>query len=334
MKVGILAITAGGKRLAGRLATVLDKATVLESCSGVRAALAANWGDYDGFVCIMAAGIVVRGIAPLVRDKTSDPCVVVVDEQGENVISLLSGHLGGGNLLARRVAELIGGRPVITTASDLLGLPPLDLWARAQNLIPASRRALTAASARLVNSGSLGLYSEVAIESLPNGIKAVTSMAEADLIVSNRVDRAGDGLLLHPRNLVVGVGCNRGTSSAELEQALEEFLAAGSFSGSSVRNLASIDLKQDEAGLLEMARKNGWQIDFFSKQELNRVAGVVPSAVVYKAIGVQGVAEPAALLSAATETLLMEKQKWPNVTLALALADFTLSAQVPAACNT
>ena len=83
-----------------------------------------------------------------------------------------------------------------------------------------------------------------------------------------------------------------------------------------------------------MARKNGWQIDFFSRQELNRVAGITPSAVVYQAIGAQGVAEPAALLSAAAETLLMEKQKWPNVTLALARANFTLSARVPAACNT
>ncbi|MCF6290897.1 MAG: cobalamin biosynthesis protein [Desulfobacterales bacterium] len=331
MKVGILAITAGGKRLAGRLATVLDNAAVLEIRSGVRAAFAANWADYDGFVCIMAAGIVVRGIAPLVRDKGSDPCVVVVDEQGENVISLLSGHLGGGNVLARGVAGLIGGRPVITTASDVLGLPPLDLWVRAQNLIPASRPALTAASARLVNSGTLRLYSEVAVESLPNGIQAVTSVAEADLIVSNRIDRASDGLLLHPRNLVVGIGCNRGTPSAELEEALREFLTVGPFSGLSVRNLASIDLKQDETGLLEMARKNGWEVDFFTRQELNSVAGITPSAVVYKAIGARGVAEPAALLSAATETLLMEKQKWPNVTLALALADFTLSAQVPAA---
>ena len=106
----------------------------------------------------MATGIVVRAIAPLIQDKRSDPCVLVMDEKGQNVISLLSGHLGGGNALTRQVAELINARPVITTASDTHGLVPLDLWADRQNLVAPNPAILTKASSLLVNQGKMKVY--------------------------------------------------------------------------------------------------------------------------------------------------------------------------------
>jgi cobalt-precorrin 5A hydrolase len=276
----------------------------------------------------MAAGIVVRGIASLLQDKTTDPCVLVADQRGEHVISLLSGHLGGGNRLTLEVAALLGARPVITTASDILGLTPLDVWARGLDLTANSRESLTRASAILVNNGVLRLYSEVALKSLPPDVLVAENASVADVIISNRTCWRCDSLVLHPRNLVVGIGCNRGTAAAEMADALEQFLAAGSYALSSVRNLASIDLKQDEAGLLEFAGSNNWKIDFFTKEALNGVSGISTSAAVLQAVGAKGVAEPAALLSAERDSLLLEKKKWPNVTLALAEANCMLSAQV------
>ncbi len=326
MKTGILAITAGGRQLAEKLAVKLADGCLLSVNSTVQETLRDNWLRYDGFICIMAAGIVVRAISPLLEDKLTDPCVLVVDQQGEHVISLLSGHLGGGNRLAIEVAALIGARPVITTASDVLGLTPLDIWAREQQLIVPDRAALTRASAILVNKGCLRLYCEVEVRSLPPGLLTVESESEADVIVSNRTGWSSEALVLHPRNLVVGIGCNRGTSAGEMAAALEQFLAGGAYARLAVRNLASLDLKQDETGLLELAGTNNWQIDFFTKEALNEVAGVSISPTVLKAVGAKGVAEPAALLSAETDSLLLEKKKWPNVTLALAGANYMLSA--------
>ena len=117
MKTAVIALTAGGKDLAGRLSVSLDECILCCPQHGVAAEIKRLWGQVEGLICIMAAGIVVRSIAPLCKNKKKDPCVVVLDEKGEFVISLLSGHLGGGNALAREIARIIGGKPVITTAA-------------------------------------------------------------------------------------------------------------------------------------------------------------------------------------------------------------------------
>ena len=176
MKIGIIAITRGGRELAARLSgSAHGCSTLLEKEAGEKVAdtIAANWRHYDGFICIMATGIVVRAIAPLLVDKLTDPCVVVLDEKGRHAISLLSGHVGGGNALARKVAGLLGGTPVITTASDTLELVALDLWAKEQQLVVPSREKLT----DLVHSscqqrGNSSLYADVHVCILTGRFKA------------------------------------------------------------------------------------------------------------------------------------------------------------------
>ena len=327
MKIGILAITEGGKRLAVNLAAKMPEAQILPQEDGVAQALAKHWPKLDGFVCIMATGIVVRGIAPLLQGKEYDPCLVVMDEKGRHAISLLSGHLGGGNDLARQVAAMLGGEAVITTASDTLGLVALDLWARAQNLAYESKEDLTQASAKLVNAGSLRIFSELAIASLPQGLVAVDGPELADIIVSHRLGDYGTAVVLRPQNLVLGVGCNRGVPIEELRQACGELLAEQGLSQLSIRNLASIDVKQDEEGLLAFAQEQGWRLEFFSKEELNRVENVTVSEAALRNVGAIGVAEPAALLSAQSNDLLVGKRKWHNVTMAVARVNCMLSEQ-------
>ena len=326
MKIGVIAITSGAQLLAETIDQQLDNATLIPKRDGEKVAelLARCWNHYDGFVCIMATGIVVRSIAPLLEDKKKDPCVIVCDQSGAHVISLLSGHLGGGNALASAIASITGGRAVITTASDTLGLVALDLWARENNLTPPSREALTQISTQLVNNGSLSVFSDITLTSLPNGLQRATSRDDAEIIVSNKKYSSLQAVQFYPQNLVVGIGCNRGTPMHEFEEALAELFSDLHLSRKSIKNLASIDKKNDEVGLLEFAEKYGWNIDFFDKTTINTQHNLEISLAALKAVGAIGVAEPASLLSAKSNLLISRKRKWKNVTMAIAQAPFTL----------
>lgn len=331
MKIGIVALTRGGKALAQKLAVELDDAAILHKERGRKVAdtISEAWSRYEGIVCIMAAGIAVRAIAPLIKDKLTDPCVIVLDEKGHHVISLLSGHVGGGNALSRTISDITGGTPVITTASDTLELVALDLWAREQNLSLPPRQLLTEISTRLVNNGKLKLYTDVELLSLPAGLEPVDASSDAEIAVSPSATIPHDIVCFRPRNLVVGVGCNRGTPAGEFEDALGELFNDLSLSKKSIRNLASIDKKNDETGLLQFGQNNGWSIDFFTKEAINTLNNLEISFAALKAVGAIGVAEPSALLSAKSSILLSRKRKWKNITMAVAQAPFTLSAQAP-----
>ncbi len=329
MKIAIIAITTGAFQLAAKLQRRLPGATLLEK-DRVGKLFGENWQSFDGFICIMATGIVVRTIAPLIVDKRKDPCVLVVDEKGKHVISLLSGHLGGGNELTVRVAEILGGDPVITTASDTLGLVSLDIWAEQQQL-SADKKDMTRACGILVNKGTLSVYTDVPVQTLPPGLKLCNTPEEADIIISNRSCFAGK-IVFCPQNLVVGTGCNRGTPVQEFREAVSELFQDLGLSLAAIKNLASIDKKNDEEGLLAFARENNYTIDFFVKDDINRVTGVEISAAPLKAVGAIGVAEPCAILSACNKqnsTLISRKRKWKNITMAVAAVPFMLSAQEP-----
>ena len=309
MKIALIAVTKGGEALATRLAQDLPQSEVLKRQEGIAATLAEHWSRFDAFVCIMATGIVVRAIAPLVVDKKIDPCVLVVDEKGQHVISLLAGHLGGGNELARQVAALSNGRAVITTASDTLGLVALDLWAQEQGLV-AEPAVMTKASGRLVNNGELTVYAEVGVDYLPTGLIQVATMAAADLCITPRL--VSHPLVFRPQNLVIGTGCNRGTPMQEFQEALAELLADCGLAAAAIRNLASIDQKNNETGLLDFARHNQWPLVFFSKDEINLVGNIQVSTAAMAAVGAKGVAEPCALLSAGQhQSGTTNGQQWP-----------------------
>ncbi len=328
MKIGILAITNGGRKLAAKLSGLLNKATFLDRPPNGKIAdtIAAHWLHFDGFICIMATGIVVRAIAPLIKDKHCDPCVIVLDEKGRHAISLLAGHLGGGNALAEEVAGLTGGTAVITTASDTLQLTALDIWAREHQLLVPDRQTLTKLSTLLVNRGHLCLYADSPVAFLPKGLRQVSDPRQADFIVSHFTCIQQSCPIFFPRDLVVGVGCNRGTPVDEFEIALREIDKDMHISRSSVRNLASIDKKNNETGLLQFAENNSWRIDFYDRDAINKMMHLEISFAALKAVGAIGVAEPTALLSAKSNHLLVRKRKWKNVTMAIAQVPFTLLA--------
>jgi cobalt-precorrin 5A hydrolase len=314
-------LTRGGEELAHRLVALLPEAEVVRRKGTIYKTLAQAWLKYDRLICIMATGIVVRGIAPLLRDKRKDPAVVVCDEQGQFAISLLSGHLGGGNALAQHVAAMLGGQAVITTASDVLGQTALDLWCRDLGLMVSDKQGLTRVMAKLVNTGSISLYSEYPLPALPVDIIQTEVAKTADLLISCRTQYKGerDGVvLLHPRALVAGIGCNRNTRAEEISDALDQVCQTHQLARESVWKLASIDLKSDEPGLLDFAHSHNLPLDFYSPTHLNQVDGVMGSEVVLRITGAKAVAEPAAILSSNNGSLLVQKMKFPNVTVAIA----------------
>ena len=314
----IIALTKGGKQLAQRLTTLLPGSKIIPSKGKIQHTLAQAWQDYDHLICIMATGIVVRSIAPLLRDKTVDPAVVVCDEQGRFAISLLSGHLGGGNALAQNIAELLGGQAVVTTASDVLGHTALDLWCRDLGLVVSDKQGLTRVMAKLVNTGSVTLTSDYPLPPLPPDIILTADPDVADLRISCRTEQQSRAVLLYPKALAAGIGCNRNTPAEEITEALDQACQAHELARESVRNLASIDLKSDEPGLLAFARSCNLPLDFYGPDQLNQVQGVASSAAVLRATGAKAVAEPAAILSSGNGSLLVQKMKFSNVTVAIA----------------
>ena len=312
-KTAIIALSVGGRELAERIAPLIN-AEVVASGGQIKKTLARIWRDYRAFVLIMACGVAVRAIAPLIRDKKSDPAVVVMDQEGRFAISLLSGHLGGANGLARRVAAVCGAEAVITTASDLTGHTALDLWLRDHGLY-APDETVTRASAVLVNRGRLAVCDRIGYP-LPEDFFSTPDPDSADLVISDRDEWKEKQA--RPLPLYLGVGCNRGTPAEEIEAASAEFFAATGLARLAVAGVASIDLKKDEPGLAAFAEKNRWPLLFFSSEELNRVPVAMPSAAVMRATGAAGVAEPAAVLAAGNGELIAGKRKWKNVTMAAA----------------
>lgn len=324
MNIAIFSVTSGGRKLAARLACAFGDEAVLPAGGTTITTLREAWTSYDALICVMSTGIVVRAIAPLCCDKHTDPCVVVVDEGGRHAISLLSGHLGGGNLLAQRAAAILGGEAVITTASDILGRTALDLWVRENRLIIRSApQKMTEAAAKLVNEGRIAFFCDCPCANLPEDFYQVPEVEQADIIVTNQNSLPYDRLCLSLENLVVGIGCNRGTSAEEIENAVDETCRIHDLYRKSITGCATIDLKIDEPGLLQFARTHRLPLHYFSKEQLNRVEGLEESPHAMAAVGARGVAEPAAMLATARGkkpgSLLVGKIKWKDVTTAVAV---------------
>lgn len=279
----------------------------------------------DALIFVGAAGIAARAIAPYCRSKATDPAVVVVDECGRFVIPILSGHLGGANDLARLIASACGALPVITTATDSNGVFAVDEWAKRQNCAVIEPEHIKLVSSALLAGKNVKCYSAVPIAGTPpRGVEMTANEADADFCVG-LFDSGAASLHIVPRACVLGVGCKRGTSAERLEEAFAAFAEANRLFELSVCAAASIDLKKDEAGLLELCQCHGWPLSFYSAEELSRAEGnFTPSAFVRSVTGVDNVCERAAKLASAGGDLIIKKYASRGVTFALALKDIRL----------
>jgi cobalt-precorrin 5A hydrolase len=300
--------------------------------------------QYTGHIFIMSTGIVMRVIAPLIKHKTEDPAVVVVDDGGNHAISLLSGHLGGANELTRKISQIIGADPVITTATDINEVPAIDMLAKENNLFIENPGAIKTVNMALLTGKKIMVYDPYNI--LKNTLTGSAYLTFVDLMrhfnkngqhidIENvsyvfiddiRIDLPSAVLILRPASLMAGIGCNRNTEAAEILTHLEDVLAKNNLALSSLRGMTSIDVKADENGLIMTAENLELPLTFFNKQELNQVKGIKnPSEVVEKHVGVKSVCEAAAILAARGGTLIVPKQSTKNVTVAIARINFSSS---------
>ncbi len=317
------------RRFQGSLFPDGEAVSFRELKKGGKDSFGALWVRARALLFIGAAGIAVRTVAPFVEDKKKDPAVLVIDEKGKNVISLLSGHEGGANRLAREVADFLGANPVITTATDLNGLTAVDLFAKENGLSVERPELLPQLSARHLEKGSLAVYTDMDIE-LPDDYVKVDGPEEADILITDRFffgeARSGFFICLRPKSLVLGIGFNSGTGAGEIENAVALALKEAGLAQGSVRLIATYQKKASEAGLLEYASGQNKKIPIrgFSSRQLNEVRGVARSEAAMKALGAQAVAEPAALLGAGMKdgkegkNLAMRKRAIGNVTVAAA----------------
>lgn len=274
--------------------------------------------ERDVLVFVSACGIAVREIAPHVRDKRTDPAVLCVDETGRFVIPLLSGHIGGANALARRLAGALGAEAVITTATDRNDRFSVDTWASEQGLIIDDMAAAKAVSAAILEGDVAFCADFPVVTDYPPGL-VPAERGEIGVCVSCRRAAAFENTLyLIPQVVHLGIGCRRGTAAETIAHAVDAVLEAAAIDHRAVKQVASIDLKADEAGLLTFCRERGWRAVFYSPQELQTVEGAVSrSAFVKQVTGVDNVCERAALRGA--EHLIVKKTAAGGVTVAAAV---------------
>ena len=365
--LAIHAVTPGGLSIASRLGTALAAevrvpthllgdapAGAIGFSFPMREALAPVFPRYRGHVFIMAIGAVVRMVSPLLGTKWKDPAVVCVDEAGRFAVSVLSGHAGGANDLAERVAVILGGRAVVTTASDALGTVQVDRLGRDLGWTmedPAGNA--TRASAAIVGGAKVLLVQEVgepdfwpADRLFPDNIAVASSLAAADpsrfdalLLVTDRLPRDDEHLLFdravlyRPRSLAVGLGCDRGTSPDLVARGVAALLSQHRLALASVREIGTIELKRDEPALASLAERLGRPLRLFSQAELESVRGVESvSETVRRHVGTGAVAEPAALLSSRAGRLVVPRQIYTEPgagrSMTLAAARFVCSRRM------
>lgn len=350
MRIGIIAFSLTGYAAGERLQAQLLKEGMEVTLSGKSKYLPKpmeeslkewtrrQFEESDGIVFIGACGIAVRSIAPFVSSKKTDPAVLVMDEMEHYVISLLSGHLGGANALAEKVAVCTGAIPVVTTATDLHSRFAVDQFAKEQGCAIYHMKAAKEISAAILAGETVGFYSEFPVEgSLPSGVvlcdregipleeehgRKPLEVGAAVTIYENVRPFASTAVLVPPC-VTVGVGCRKGKDGQDIQASLRELLWEKQMFPEALVRAASIDLKAREPGILALCEKYGIPFVTYSSEELAKVQGdFTPSQFVSSVTGVDNVCERSAVLGSAGGPLIQRKKAACGVTLALAVGDW------------
>ena len=275
---------------------------------------------------IGACGIAVRAIAPHLTDKLHDSPVLVMDEKGEYVIPILSGHMGGANEIAMQIAELTGAVPVITTATYINHKFAVDLFAKKNNLYIVNREGIAKVSSKVLDGKDItisiepGHICEYCL--LPNGIHMESYPPEhfVDIVVTAENKKFDTSILLKPREYVIGMGCKRGKETEQLETFINRSIKEADISENQLFALASIEYKKDEKAFIEWSRKNQIPFVTYSTEQLMEVEGEFhTSDFVLEKVGVGNVCERAALRACGAKgTIIYEKHAEYGMTIAIA----------------
>lgn len=252
-----------------------------------------------GIIFISSTGIAVRAIATCLKGKTIDPGVVVVDAKGEYAISLLSGHLGGGNELAIKVSEILKAMPIITTATDSLGVKAPDMIAKENNLLISDIKKAKDISAFLIEGKKVVFEDEDKSIDLPKGYIECTEGSEnfPKVIVTNKISDL-EALVLVRKNVILGIGCRKDVPKEKMLDFIRESLKEYGYREDSILKISTIDLKSKEEAILNISQVFSLPLEIHSRDEVRKIEHLFKcSDFVRKSIGVGAVAEPCVYLS-------------------------------------
>lgn len=299
-----------------------------------------QFAEADGLLFFGAMGIAVRTIAPFLQHKMEDPAVLVMDEQGRYVISVLSGHIGGGNELARQLARGLSAEPVITTASDVNGKIAVDVFAKKNRLHIEDLTLAKQAAAAVVAGKPVSFSCDGKVKgSLPKELSAKPEEASIRICVTAREaleavsENDSPVLRLIPKAYILGIGCKKGKTARELEAAVTKELHAWGIPIESIEAAATIDIKRQETGLLEFCKKYNLPLFFYNAGELMEAPGTYESSEFVRSVtGADNVCQRAAVCRMLEEQpgifqedcLLCGKTKKEGVTLALVKRDWSV----------
>ncbi len=286
----------------------------------------------NALICLFSLGAVIRLIAPHLKDKKTDPAVIVIDDKTNFVISVLSGHLGGANELTQIIAQKLDAIPVITTAADVNKTIAVDLVGREFGWKIDDDSTVTKISAHMVNEENIGIYQEVGKinwwKELPKNVKIYHSLEEMKnsdakgyLIISDRIlegDFLKNSVVYRPPSLVVGIGLHWDTSKEIIKDGLDFCLQKSKLSEKSIAKLVSIKKPEDIKGLVDIGKEMGIAVEYVNREDLADISAPNPSDTVKAFEGTSSVSEAAAIKVSGGE-LIVEKQKFPpNLTIAIA----------------
>ena len=286
----------------------------------------------NALICLFSLGAVIRLIAPHLKDKKTDPAVIVIDDKMNFVISVLSGHIGGANELTEEIAEKLGAISVITTAADVNKTIAVDLVGREFNWKIDGDSTVTKISAHMVNEESIGIFQDAGeknwYKKLPKNVVIYENMedlrksnSKACLIISDKIiddDIIKESVIYRPPSLVIGIGLHWDTSKETIREGVETCLEKFKLSSKSIAKLVSIKKPQDVQGLIDLGKEMGIPIEYVDREDLAEISAPNPSETVKAFEGTASVSEAAAIKVSGGE-LIVEKQKFPpNLTIAIA----------------
>jgi cobalt-precorrin 5A hydrolase len=339
MKIDIYAFTGNGAKLCDKLIENLNDhevdAYVPErylSCArfvklrkeNLYKSVEKSFKNADSIIFVGSAGIAVRAVAPFVRSKKTDPAVICMDERGINVISLLSGHIGGANKLTLKIAEIVGGNSVITTATDVNGKLAVDEWAHNSNLHIMSLKRARDIAADILENKKIGFESDFKVNGkLPLEIDLDEKKIGICISFDSGKSPFKNTLNLIPRIVSVGVGCKKGTGFTDVFTAVKEVLSRHNISHFAICSVNSIDLKMEEEGIKKTAEIFKVPFNTYSKDELNSIQGQFSNSDFVKRVaGVDTVCERAAIAGSESKMLIINKTVVNSVTVAAAIDNY------------
>ncbi|MHA7733071.1 cobalt-precorrin 5A hydrolase [Nitrosopumilus sp. S6] len=286
----------------------------------------------DALICLFSLGAVIRLIAPHLKDKKTDPAVIVIDDKTNFVISVLSGHIGGANELTEKIAEKLQAQPVITTAADVNKTIAVDLVGRDFGWKIEDDSNVTRISAHMVNEEPIGVFQDTGeknwYKQLPKNVSLYNTLGElekskskAKLIISDKIienDLISESVIYRPPSLVIGIGLHWDTSKETIKEGINDCLEKFKLSSKSIAKLVSIKKPEDVQGLIDAGKEMGIPVEYVEREDLAKVTAPNPSDTVKAFEGTASVSEAAAIL-VSNGKLIVEKQKFPpNLTIAIA----------------